>query len=189
MMQIQRAKAGRRCWRALRDESGSAAVEFALIAPVFVLILAGTLEIGIVIRERFDLVSVVSAAAHHTLGIGESVDDGSAQQVAATLATLLDGGDRSATVRVNNAVIADLGEDGVAVSDTGADVAACYCPSRPDDALSWGAEVICGTSCADGNTAGRFVEIVARAPYAPLLGTFGLFTDQTLHNSAVVRLP
>lgn len=176
-------------WTFLRDEGGSAGVEFALIASVFVLILAGTFEIGLMIREKFRLISDVSAAANHTLAIGTAIDAGSAQDVSVTIAVLLAGGDRTASVNVNNAVTAQLVAGNVTAMQGGGNVAGCYCASRSDEAVNWGASVGCDVACADGTTAGRYVLISAKAPWTPMLGAYGLFSDQTLESSAMVRLP
>jgi hypothetical protein len=175
--------------RAIQGDAGSAGVEFALIAPVFLLILAGTFEIGLAIRAQFQLISVVTAAAHHALAIGDTVADGSAPQTAATIAALLVGAGRSGTVDLNNAIKADLAQDTVSVLESGADVSQCYCPSRSDSMLSWGTTVACGVPCDDGSVAGRFVEITAEVPFDAVLGAYGLFSDPTLRNTVVVRLP
>jgi len=175
--------------RAARDEGGSAAVVFALIAPVFLLILAATFEIGLVIRAKFQLISVVSAASNHTLAIGDTIDEDSAQNAAAAIVALLGGGARSATVNVNNAVTAQIEAGTVTVSNTGAAVADYYCPSRPEEGLVWGGATDCTAACGDGSQAGRFVEIAVQSPFAPVLGAYGLFSGDALYNSAVVRLP
>lgn len=174
-------------WRTLQDDRGNAAIEFALIAPVFVLILAGTIEIGLVIQAKFDLISVVSASANQTLSV--SVDAGSASGSATSIAGLLSGDARTGTVNLNNAITAELGESGVSVSGDADDVDACYCATKTDTGLSWGSQVACGADCADGSVAGRFVEITARVPFTPMLGAYGLIGDQSLQSSAVVRLP
>lgn len=178
-----------RGWKTLHDESGSAAVEFALIAPVFLVLLAGTFEIGMMIQGKFDLISDVSAAAHHSLAIGGTLDAGAAQTVATTLAGLLAGNERTATVTLNNAATATLVSGNVSSAQTGAEVAACYCPSRSDDQVTWGASVACDASCGDGSHAGRYVLITIQAPWTPLVFVNGLFSDKTLQSTAMVRLP
>ena len=90
---------------------------------------------------------------------------------------------------MNNAVTADLDEGAVAVAGNGAEVSVCYCASRSENGFAWGGAFECGSPCDDGSVSGRFVEITARAPFNPVLGAYALFTEQTLINSAVVRLP
>lgn len=187
---IRRTKWIRACARRLlRDERGSAGVEFALIAPLFVLIIAGTFEIGLMIRDRFGVVSAVSAAATHGLAIGAAVDQATAPAVASTLAGLLAQSGRSGSVNVNNAATARFAEGVTTVAQTGGQAAGCYCLSRSGDAVSWGGAVGCGTPCGGGGTAGRFVVIVAQSPWSPMLFRGGLFSDQTVQSMAVVQLP
>lgn len=174
--------------RLAKEQSGSAGVEFALIAPVFVLLLAAIFEIGLVMRAQFGLISSVSAAANHTLALGDTIDGGSAQNVAATIAALAAGADRSATVNLNNAVTAHSDHGNIAFQDSGGDVTACYCASRLEGAFSWGSVASCGAPCNDGSVAGRFVEISAQVPFNPMLGFYGAIVDHTLQNAAVVRL-
>lgn len=177
------------CWRLLRDESGSAGVEMALIAPVLVLLISGILEVGLVIRANFSLIAAVSAAANHTLAIDAHIDDASAGQAAATLATLLSGGDRSGTVTVNNAAMATLAQGVVTITDLPGDFASCYCPSAASGQIAWGSPTQCGETCDDGSPSGRFVAIAAAAAPNASLGLYGFFVNELVRDAAVVRLP
>lgn len=176
------------CRRAARAEHGAAAVEFALLAPVFVLVLAVTLEIGLAIQQKFQLVSVLTAAANQTLTI-QTQDDASANQAAEQIASLMAGGTRMARVDVNNSVTATMTPDGTTLSQTGADSTRCYCPTRADAGLSWGSPTECDQPCANGSTAGRFVEITVQVPFIPVLGAYGMFAGDMLRSAAIVRLP
>lgn len=171
-----------------RNEHGAAAVEFALIAPIFVLILAATVEIGLVIQQRFQLVSVLTAAANHALSIDAS-DDDSVNTAAATIAALMAGGARTARVDVNNTVTATMAADEITLAQTGAQSTDCYCPTGAGTGLSWGNSIECETPCDDGSTAGRFVTIAVEAPFIPILGAYGVFDDDMLRSATVVRLP
>ncbi len=188
---MRRRRGSKSCFwfkRVLTEQSGSAGVEFALIAPVFVLLLAAIFEIGLVMRAQFGLIASVSAAANHTLSVGSTIDSGSAQTVAATLAALAAGTDRAAAVNLNNAVTARSDQGNIEVQDSGGDVTACYCAARLEGEFSWGGVTSCGAPCGDGSVAGRFVEISAQVPFNPIMGFYGAFIDQTLQNAAVVRL-
>lgn len=173
----------------LRNESGSAGVEFALIAPVFVLLLAIIFEIGLFIRAKSDLVSALSAAANQTLAVSATIDDTSAQGVATMLVALVDQSGRSVAVLLNNAVSAESVDGIVTVQANDNAIDACFCPTRTDATLIWGQPVGCGTLCTDSTTAGRFVLIGASATFNPVLGQFGVLTPQMLQNSVTVRLP
>ncbi len=175
--------------RHVQSEAGNAGIEFALIAPVFLLLLAATLEIGLMMRAQFGLISAVSAAANHSLVLGDGVTEDTAVSMAETLARLVAGGRREGTVNVNNAAFARLGGDAISLWGTGAGVGNCFCPTRTNGSITWGAAVPCGTVCNDSSEAGQFVEITAQASFTPILGIVGLFRDDLLRNSAVVRLP
>lgn len=176
-------------WRKMKDESGIAGVEFALIAPVFLLLLAAIFEIGLMLRTQSGLISAVSAVASQSLVIGEGLNDETAPGMAGTLAALLAGGGRAGTVNVNNAVTARLDEDVIVIEDNDAGSENCYCATRGTGGLTWGSSVQCDAVCADGSVAGRFVEITAQASFTPILGTIALFRADILNNTAVVRLP
>lgn len=174
--------------RFAHDNVGAVALEFALIAPVFVLMIAGVFEIGMVIRAKFALTSVVSAAAVHTLSVGSMTDD-AAREAAIALANLIKGGDRTAKVVVNNSVTALLENGFITVAQTGQEIANCYCASRSGDRIVWGGAVACGDPCADKSISARFVAITATSEFKQSLGMYGFFTDDELHDTAMVRLP
>ena len=175
--------------RHIRDDAGNAGIEFALIAPVFLLLLAATLEIGLMMRTQFGLISAVSAAASHSLVLGDGLTEATAVSTAEALASLIAGGGREGTVNVNNAAIAQLGGDGISLWGSGVGASNCFCPIRTNGAITWGTAVQCGATCNDSSQAGQFVEITAQASFTPSLGIVGLFRDDLLRNSAVVRLP
>lgn len=60
--------------RYLRDTSGIAAVEFALIAPVLFLILAGVIDYGAYLRERMMLEELSRNAAQYIAQGGDPAD-------------------------------------------------------------------------------------------------------------------
>lgn len=57
----------------LTDVAGTSVVEFALIAPVIVLLLLGTVDIGTAIYDRFALNAAVSAAEQFAIINASSV--------------------------------------------------------------------------------------------------------------------
>ncbi|MGY6696670.1 MAG: TadE/TadG family type IV pilus assembly protein [Roseinatronobacter sp.] len=188
-MEQRRAPLHRFFLRHIRADAGNAGIEFALIAPVFLLLLAATLEIGLMMRAQFGLISAVSAAANHSLVLGDGLSEETAVGTAEALARLVAGGGREGTVNVNNAAIAQLSDNGIAIWGSGAGASNCFCPIRTNGAITWGTAVQCGTACNDSSMAGQFVEITAQASFTPILGIVGLFRDDLLRNSAVVRLP
>lgn len=50
-------------WSVLRDRRGVSAIEFALVAPVFVLLMVGVIEAGLAIRTGFQVRQAAAAGA------------------------------------------------------------------------------------------------------------------------------
>jgi hypothetical protein len=52
----------------------------------------------------------------------------------------------------------------------------------------WGGAATCGSTCAGGSQAGKFVTITGSVTYTPLLSTFGLIKNGTLTQNATVQV-
>lgn len=63
----------------LRNESGASAVEFALISPILIFMLIGTVDFGFFITERMQLQNTAHAAADY---VAQVQDDANVQIVA-----------------------------------------------------------------------------------------------------------
>ena len=190
LVSVIRTRLAKACTTLWRDEAGSPAVEFALIAPVFLLILAATFDIGAIIHGKFRLDAQVSSAASYAQIMGKTILDASATGFAGTLATMVSGGTgiTTATVILNNGARANFINGIVQTTDLSGDVAQCYCPSRVAGSIQWGSTKVCHAVCADGSTAGRFMEIGASTPHIALFGGYGLTDNGTVSASALVRL-
>ncbi|MFT5742170.1 MAG: hypothetical protein ACI86S_000227 [Paracoccaceae bacterium] len=172
------------------DERGSPAVEFVLIAPFFLLILAATFDIGMILRLKFGLDAQISAAANYGQTRGRAVTDAAAGPFAGEIAALMSGG-RTAmdtAVVLNEAARATMIDATLATSDLTGTMAQCYCPTPADGDIQWGTARPCLSSCTDGSTAGRFIELWASTPYISLFGGYGMTEDGTISTHAVVRL-
>jgi Flp pilus assembly protein TadG len=160
-----------------RCRSGVSTVEFAMLSPVFILILAATVDFGLVLHKRLQLNSAVSAATNYTLLQGSELDSTNAQELANKTAAVLVGsgsGTWNTTVLVNNAVKLTV-KDGTATSTSGGGSAdLCYCPERTGAAITWGAAVTCGDVCPSGGIAGKFVHITLASTHEPIFSGFGL---------------
>ena len=65
---LPRAMRGSALTRFLRRETaGVSAVEFALVSPVLIVILAATVDIGASLKAKFDLSSAISAGSNYAL--------------------------------------------------------------------------------------------------------------------------
>ena len=54
-------------FRFIREESGASAVEFALMAPVLVLLLLGLADMGLLVVERVQIQTLTTAAAEYVV--------------------------------------------------------------------------------------------------------------------------
>ena len=77
----------------LADDEGTSVVEFALIAPVLVLLLLGAVDIGTAIYDRFALNAAVSAAEQYAILSASAVSSSSEAQLAQSLGTIVAGAD------------------------------------------------------------------------------------------------
>lgn len=175
--------------RLVRSTRGGAAVEFAVLSPILCLVLAAAADFGGLVYARFQVENAVSAAANLAI-VGEdqvNASDGASlgSQIAAFLGT--QAGIDTSLVLVNSGPSAVFASSAVSVSGTPSAADACYCPSVGEGVV-WGASASCGSACAGGGTAGRFVEVTAERAYTPLLSQYGLMSDGKIVVSALVQV-
>lgn len=175
--------------RLRRDDRGSIAVEFALIAPILMLILAGVIDLGRAGAVKLSLNARVTAAADYALLGRPPADQAAARAMAETILSLLDGqASQTASVVVNNAARADwtgTRTTSVALSGTGAQ---CYCPTLADGAVSWGKPLDCGTACQSGDSAGQFIQISAAARHSTIFPGYVFLDGDMVRTHAMLRL-
>lgn len=162
-----------------RCRSGVSTVEFAMLSPVFILILAAMVDFGLVLHKRLQLNSAVSSATNYALLQAGELDSTNAADLANKTAAVLMGsgfGNWNTTVLVNDAVKLTV-KDGTATSTSGNGSAnLCYCPERVGAVVTWGPAVACGDICPSGGIAGKFIHITLASPHEPIFGGFG-FVD------------
>ena len=181
----------------LADDRGIAAVEFAIIAPLFCLLFVAAIDIGSAIYTRFKLDAAVSAGANYTLINGANVNatGGAAlgSNIAAIVENSVSAGYANEAIVVNNGptVTVSGGTSTVAgtltTGGTNTPADSCYCPSGTTTAFTWGAAQTCGSSCAGGGLAGKFVTIVATRTYNPIFSSYGLIANNTITASTTVE--
>lgn len=172
-----------------RDQGGSIAVEFALTAPILLFILAGVIDIGSATFAKLSLDARVTAAAEYAMLQTAPGDKDSAEEMARRLVGLLQGGaSDTAEVIVNNASGAQW--TGAAVTDSSrpGDAGQCYCPAFAQGDLAWGGAVGCGTTCASGGSAGRFVQISATTRHATIFPAYAFIDGDVVRTMSVSRL-
>ena len=186
-----------RARRLLADNRGIAAVEFAVIAPLFSLLFVAAIDIGSAIYTRFKLDAAVSAGANYALINGANVNSTSAATLASNIAAIVENsvsaGYANEAIVINNGPTATVSggtsttAGTLAMGGTSAPADACYCPSGTTTALTWGTAQTCGSSCAGGGIAGKFVTIVATRAYNPIFSSYGLIANNTITASATVE--
>lgn len=171
------------------DERGSIAVEFALVAPVLLVILAAVIDIGSAAYGKLSLDARVTAAAEYALGQSGPSDQAAANALAETLVALLQGGtSQNAEVVVNNATLARWTGSAISVDPLSGDATSCYCPTRDAGEISWGPAVGCATTCTTGESAGQFVRLSADARHVSLFPGYAFIEGETVKASTVLRL-
>ena len=173
-----------------RTDDGSIAVEFALVAPLLLLILAGVVDIGGAAYTKLELDARVTAAAEFALIQPTPGDQAAAQDLAEQLVGLLQGrASETAEVVVNNAAVAQWTGSTVTAGAGSGSADECYCPAVSDGAILWGAAMACGSACSSGATAGQFLHVSAAARHVTMFPGYAFIEEDTVKTSTVLRLP
>ena len=178
-----------RIMAALRgDQRGSIAVEFALVAPVLMVVLAGVIDIGSAAYVRHSLDTRVTAAAEYALMRDKLTFQGDADKLATELLGLLQGGaSETVEVAVNNTARVKWSESGSTTSTGPGDADAHYCIGS-DGEIAWNLAVDDDKSCTSGEVAGQFVRISATARHVSIFTGYAFSDEGTVGASAVLRL-
>jgi Flp pilus assembly protein TadG len=191
MIVFKRRSWSRLCRDGVTDARGASAVEFALVTPIFLLILVGTLDFGGVLFTEFGLNGAVSAAADFALVNASSVSAAGGSALASQLVGIASSAHAtnwaSATVVVNNGPSATGNSTTVTASGTAANAESTYCPTISGTTIVWGAAVA-APPCGNGSVPGKFVTITATRTYRPIFGSYGIVKNNALSASTVVQV-
>ncbi|HZB94021.1 MAG TPA: TadE/TadG family type IV pilus assembly protein [Stellaceae bacterium] len=170
---------------------GVAAIEFALFAMVFLILLAGTIDLGNALYTEFELDSAVSAGAQVAAISGASVNSTSASTLATSIATTVANANGSGwanvTVVVNNGPSASISGGSTSSGGTATNADNYYCLTGTPANWSWGGSLAQGTACSGGGTAGQFVTITAQRTVTSFFPHFGFVPKGALIQSAAVE--
>ena len=158
-----------------REDTGVAAIEFAIYATVFLMITAATVDIGLLLFTNSELDAAVSAGAQY------------AAKSAAMVAS--DPSDLNTNISniVDNANGAGWATSTIDVNNSN-DQTGCYCPTGSPGNWSWGSTGSCGAQCPSGNGVyGQFVTITASRSISPIFSAFGFVQNGTISRSALVE--
>jgi Flp pilus assembly protein TadG len=173
--------------RFARSTRASVSIEFAIVIPILLAIVAGTADYGRGIYQKFRLESAVSASANYTIVNATQAASATAPTlVGNTAALLLSNTSPSITgkVLINSGRLATLAAGAVTQTGSAATADSCYCPTYAGGVVSWGAAVTCATACGTGGLAGKFVEITAQQHFDPMF----VGSNRTLVSRAMVQV-
>ncbi len=181
----------RRWARLLARRDGTAAVELALLSPLLMILLAGIIDFSRVYYQEIQLSTAVAAAGQYALLNAASINSTGAASLAATLSGIVANSNGSAwagaTVTVNDGATSAIAGGTTTPSGTAANANSCWCPTGSTTSAAWGAAATCGTSCAGGTFAGKFVTINGTRAFIALFGNYGLISNKTLNQSTIVQ--
>lgn len=172
-------------------EDGASAIEFAFIAPVFILIIAGIVDIGGMLVARSDVSAAVSAGSNFLLVNAERVSSAPeevARQTAAVTGDWLPAGG-VVQVRVNGGLTVQYLNGKISTSGNKSSASQCFCAQGTANSMSLGSPVECGKPCGSAGYAGRYINISAVHGYKPLFSGFGIVSpDETIAISSTVNV-
>jgi Flp pilus assembly protein TadG len=176
------------------DNRGIASVEFAMLAPMFCLLLAGVVDLGGALFTKFKLDAAVTAGANFAQVNATNVSSANGQTLASNIATVVETSQGAAwandAVVVNDGPSTTVTSGSASNSGTASNADLCYCPSGTPGSFTWGSSTSCGTACPGSNTgfAGKFVTITASETYTPIFSSYGIVQNDTINASAAVQV-
>ncbi len=175
---------------ALKDKTGNATIEFALVIPLFAVIVVGSADIGMLIFSRFKLEGAVSASVSYAVAHVDQVDSANGGALAKNLVSIVANNSSDAVdvlVDINNGPQAVNEGAKVTLDGQPARAEACYCPKGTPSSLEWGAQYSCNAACPNGGRAGKYVAIIVKRDYAPFSSMLGALNGSTIAASAMVQ--
>src|ERR1700722_4096267 len=140
-----------------RSESGLAAIEFAMIVPVYLLIFVGAVDMGGMLYQSYQLETAVAAGSEYAAVNSTSVNPTNGATLASAIAGIVENANGSAwandTVVVNDGPSVTVTNGSSASSGTAGNASNCYCPTGSPPNWVWGSAATCGSSCAGGGEA------------------------------------
>jgi len=181
MMQPSRPAAGRRCLARLaalwHARCGVAAVEFAMMAPVLVILFIGIIDCAQAFLVEMKLASAIAAGAQNVVNNTSNVNSGTnggvllAANTAGIVGNTNGTGWASGSVVVNNGPTSTFAHGTATASGTASNADSCYCLSGSPGSWTWGNPVTCGSACAT-SIAGKFVTITATRTLTPFFSHY-----------------
>jgi Flp pilus assembly protein TadG len=156
---------GERASALLRAAGGVSSIEFALTAPLMLILLMPVVDLGMGFYRQMQVTDAAEAGAQYALTNGAAI----IANFAGSVSTI--------ESKVTNATTLS------GLTATPAPSESCGCPGSTGVVAA-----TCNSTCSDGKTAGTYVTISASANYTPILRYSIFGTPSTLTASSMVRL-
>ncbi|MGV3650893.1 MAG: pilus assembly protein, partial [Devosia sp.] len=144
-----------------------------------------------ILYQRFELDGAMAAGANYALVNAADVSSENGANLATRIAAVINARAGAmwadSDVDVNNGARLIVETGLPAPSGTIANADACYCPTGTAQNLTWGAAQTCGSPCASGGMAGKFVRISLSRNYTPLFAGYGIVNDGTISVATMVQ--
>jgi Flp pilus assembly protein TadG len=174
-----------------QENTGVAAIEFAVYATLFVTVFAATVDLALLMFVEFQMDSAVAAGAEYAALNSASVNSTSGASLASSISNVVANANGASwedgTIVVNNGPTVTVTGGSSAANGTASNADNCYCPTGSSASWSWGGAVTCGSACTGGSVAGKFVTIAARRSFTALFPQFGFVQNGTITQSALVQ--
>lgn len=168
-----------------------AAVEFALVVPVLLVVLVAIIDLGGVLSLRLQLETAVTAAMNYALVSNANVSSTNGAALASNLAQILAANVNTTltagSVIVNDGPSVTITNGTTATGGTASNADLYYCPTGTANPWSWGSSVAANTTCSLGGTSGKFVTVSASAKYTPVFSLYGFVKNNTVTVSAIMQ--
>jgi Flp pilus assembly protein TadG len=180
-----------------------AAVEFALLAPLFVLMFAGIVDLGNALWTWCRLEEAVAAGTGFALvngGVNSNyVNATNGQNLASDIAGIVANSAKvgsyltpaDVTVVVNNGPATTITNGVSSNSGTVGNADLFWCPTGPTGSpptWSWGASSgTAGTACTGGGKSGKFVTVTASYNFTPFFASYAFVRNGAITAGAVVQ--
>lgn len=148
---------GQRAATLVRARGGLAAIEFAILGPVLVMVLICTADLGLALYHAMQVESAAQAGAEYATVHGFD------------------------NTGISNAVTSAT--SGFSISASPAPTEFCGCPNGTGVT-----QATCGSTCANGDGAGIYVQVGAAGTYTTVIHYPSLPATFSLASSAVVRV-
>jgi Flp pilus assembly protein TadG len=182
---------GLRARMARRANGGIAAVEFAIIVPIFLMLFMGVIDVGQMLYAYYQLDQAVAAGAQYAALNAANVTSTNGAALATSIATIVENANGTAwtndTVVVNNGPTVTVTNGSAASSGTASNANSCYCPTGSPPSWTWGTAMSCGASCPSSGQSGKYVTVTANYSYTPILALYTFIHSGTLTQSAAVE--